>query len=318
MNVLITGSNGFVGKHLSDVLLSKSYYCTLSQRKAYVGPPLINNSTYIKKTISEETSWHKELQNIDYIVHCAALVHQKTGLSEASYREINTDGTITLAKQAAIAGVKRFIFISSIKVNGNLTEVDSPFQADDNNIPTDAYALSKYEAELGLRKIADKTDMEVVIIRPPLIYGPSVKANFYSMMKWVNNGIPLPFGRIKDNKRSLVSLDNLVDLIITCIEHPNAANQTFLVSDNNDISTFQLLTDIASALDVPLRLLPIPSTWLTLIARLIGKPAISDNLCGSLQVNISKTQELLNWQPTHLSNESMKKTATAFLDSSRK
>ncbi len=155
--------------------------------------------------------------------------------------------------------------------------------------------------------------MKVVIIRPPLVYGPGVKANFASMMKWVNKGVPLPLGGIKGNKRSLVSVDNLVDLIVTCIDHPNAANQTFMVSDDDDVSTSQLLANMATALDVPNRILPIPNTWFILAAKLMGKPAIAQRLCGSLQVDISKTKELLNWLPPYSSAESMKKTARAFL-----
>jgi UDP-glucose 4-epimerase len=180
-------------------------------------------------------------------------------------------------------------------------------------VPTDPYGLSKYEAEVGLREIAEKTGMEVVIIRPPLVYGPNVKANFASMMKWVNKGVPLPLGAITQNKRSLVSIYNLIDLIITCIEHPNAANQTFLVSDNEVVSTTGLLKNMALALNVPSRLLPIPVSWFTLASKLIGKPAISERLCGSLQVDISKTKELLSWTPPYSSKESLKKTADSFL-----
>ncbi len=234
------------------------------------------------------------------------------------FREVNTHGTLNLAQQAADAGVKRFIFISSIKVNGESTELGLPFKSDDHFIPTDPYGLSKYEAEVGLRKIAEKTGMEVVIIRPPLVYGPGVKANFAAMMKWVNKGLPLPFGGIKNNKRSLVSVDNLVDLIITCIDHPKAVNQTFLVSDDEDLSTSQLLSNMASALNVPNRLLPIPASWLSLVAKLLGKPAIAQRLCGSLQVDISKTKKLLNWRPPYSTAECMKKTADVFLKNNKK
>ncbi|WP_413700387.1 NAD-dependent epimerase/dehydratase family protein [Psychromonas sp. KJ10-10] len=154
--------------------------------------------------------------------------------------------------------MKRFIFISTIKVNGEETEIGQAFKADDDYIPTDPYGLSKYEAEIGLRKIAQQTGLEVVIIRPPLVYGPGVKANFASMMKWLNKGLPLPLGGINNNQRSIVSVDNLVDLICTCIDHPEAANETFLVSDDEDLSTTQLLTRLSRALEAPNRLLPIP------------------------------------------------------------
>jgi nucleoside-diphosphate-sugar epimerase len=235
-----------------------------------------------------------------------------------AFKEVNTYGTLNLAHQAADSGIKRFIFISSIKVNGESTELGKPFIPDDNFIPTDSYGLSKYEAEVGLRKIAKETGMEVVIIRPPLVYGPGVKANFASMMKWVNRGVPLPLGDITQNKRSLVSLDNLVDLIITCIDHPKAANQTFLVSDNEDVSTTGLLQNMATALSVKSRLVPIPVSWFNLASQLIGKPEISQRLCGSLQVDISKTMSLLNWQPPYSSTQSMKKTTDFFLNNLNK
>jgi nucleoside-diphosphate-sugar epimerase len=276
-----------------------------------------NNTNYVYiNSVNSDSQFDLASRGCHVIIHCAARVHVMDDSAENpldEFREVNTYGTLNLAQQAAEAGIKRFIFISSIKVNGESTELGKPFTPNDAHIPRDPYGLSKYEAEVGLRAIAEKTGMEVVIIRPPLVYGPGVKANFASMMKWVNKGIPLPLGGIKENKRSLVSLDNLVDLILTCIDHPNAANQTFLVSDDNDVSTTQLLTNMASALDVPNRLLPIPSSWFTLAAKLTGKPAISQRLCGSLQVDISKTQEMLNWQPPYSSAESMKKTADAFL-----
>jgi len=235
-----------------------------------------------------------------------------------AFREVNTYGTLNLAQQAADAGVKRFIFISSIKVNGESTELGSPFTPDDSYIPIDPYGLSKYEAEVGLRKIAAETGMEVVIIRPPLVYGPGVKANFAAMMKWVSRGVPLPLGGIKKNRRSLVSVDNLVDLIITCIDHPKAANQTFLVSDNEDVSTTALLKNIAKSLNIPSHLLPVPASWFNLASQLIGKPTIAQRLCGSLQVDISKTMALLDWKPPYSSTESMKKTADLFLENLNK
>ncbi|WP_435235567.1 UDP-glucose 4-epimerase family protein [Psychromonas sp. PT13] len=309
--ILLTGYSGFLGGRLLTTLSTRNV-CLLGRIKSFVVP----TSKQFVANIDAKENYQSALKCISIVIHCAARVHVMNDNSAnplEAFREVNTYGTLNLAQQAADAGVKRFIFISSIKVNGEFTEIDAPFRPGGNFIPSDPYGLSKYEAEIGLRKIAEKTGMEVVIIRPPLVYGPGVKANFASMMKWVSKGIPLPLGGIKQNKRSLVSIDNLVDLILTCIEHPNAANQTFLVSDDNDISTTQLLTNMAIALRVRSRLLPIPSSWFTLVAKLTGKPAISQRLCGSLQVDISKTKELLNWQPPYSAAECMKKTADAFL-----
>lgn len=311
--ILLTGGTGFLGSAILNALEQDNVRC-LGRHK----PSRLSASSYYKSEINEDTDFTLAVKNTNVIIHCAARVHVMNDSScnpLNDFREINAYGTLKLAQQAADAGVKRFIFISSIKVNGESTELGLPFKPDDNYIPTDPYGLSKYEAEIGLRKIAIKTDMEVVIIRPPLVYGPGVKANFASMIKWINKGLPLPLGGINENRRSLVSIANLVDLIITCIEHPNAANQTFLVSDDSDVSTTQLLANMATALGVKNRLLPIPSSWFTFSAKLIHKPTISQRLCGSLQVDISKTKELLEWKPPYSSVECMKKTANAFLES---
>lgn len=311
MELLLTGSTGFVGAFLASKLASHKLIEVGRNRERCEEKKYL----YIEK-LNGETSFQLDSFKCDVAIHCAARVHvmDDDALNPLqAFREVNTYGTLNLAQQAANAGVKRFIFISSIKVNGESTESGHPFKPDDSFIPTDPYGLSKYEAEVGLRKIAKDTGMEVIIIRPPLVYGPGVKANFASMMKWVNKGLPLPLGGIKGNKRSLVSVDNLVDLIITCIDHPNAANQTFLVSDNEDVSTVTLLQNMASALGVKSRLITIPPSWINFTTKLISKPSIYKRLCGSLQVDISKTTGLLNWNPPCLSQQSMKKTAENFL-----
>lgn len=317
MKLLLTGSTGFLGKVLTPSLNRDGIELILAGRDG--NKKSDSNYIYVNG-FNLDSQFNLMSQRCDVVIHCAARVHVMNDSSADplnEFRAVNTDGTLNLAQQAADAGVKRFIFISSIKVNGELTELGFPFKPDDNFVPTDPYGLSKYEAEVGLRKIAEKTGMEVVIIRPPLVYGPGVKANFAAMMKWMGKGLPLPLGGIKQNKRSLVSVDNLVDLVATCIDHPKAANQTFLVSDDDDVSTSQLLVNMASALQVPNRLLPIPSSWFALAAKIIGKPAISQRLCGSLEVDISKTKELLNWNPPYSSAECMKKTADAFLENLR-
>ena len=308
--IFITGSDGFIGKSLVSIITQNTSLDVFQSKR--VG----TNANECTLDFASDFNIESELSEIDVLIHCAARVHVMNDKSFDPYEAfhtVNTLGTLCLAQQAANAGVKRFIFISSIKVNGESTEPNFPFKPDEDFIPTDPYGLSKYEAEVGLRNIAEQTGMEVVIIRPPLVYGPGVKANFASMIKWMNRGLPLPLGGIRDNKRSLVSIYNLVDLIITCIDHPSAANNTFLVSDDDDLSTTQLLVNIASACNVPNRLLPVPSSIIVLIAKLIRKPEISQRLCASLQVDISKTKELLNWSPKYPDKESFEKTIQCFI-----
>ena len=233
------------------------------------------------------------------MVHLAARVHvmnHTVASSLAEFRKSNVEATLALATQAAKAGVKRFIFISSIKVNGEHTQPGHPFRADDQPAPQDPYGISKMEAEVGLRAIAQQTGMEVVIIRPPLVYGPGVKANFASMVKWLQRGVPLPLGAIH-NRRSLVALDNLVDLIITCIQHPAAANQTLMVSDGEDVSTTELLQRMAKALGKPARLVPVPQRLLEWGAAFVGKQDMARRLFSSLQVDLEPTRQLLGWKP---------------------
>ncbi len=239
----------------------------------------------------------ESLVGVDTLIHLAARAHvlsESTRNPLSEFRILNTEATLNLARQAAQAGVKRFIFLSSIGVNGiNNT---SPFSIDDSPAPVEDYAVSKFEAEIGLRKVEAETGMEVVIIRPPLVYGPNAPGNFGKLAKLASKNLPLPFGLIH-NKRSLVSLDNLVDLIITCIDHPNAANHTFLVSDDHDVSTTELLREMTLAAGKKPRLLPIPMSWLQLAGKLTGKQAVIDRLCGSLQVDISHTKDVLGWKP---------------------
>jgi len=209
---------------------------------------------------------------------------------------VNSLGTLNLACQAAKAGVSRFIFISTVKVNGERTEKDKPFRFNNPSMPEDAYGISKSEAEFGLRALSKQTGMEVVIIRSPLVYGPGVKANFAAMMKLASKNLPLPLGAIH-NKRSLVALDNLVDLIVTCIDHPKAANETFLVSDDQDVSTTELLNKMTVAAGKKPWLIPVPMKLIQLGAAVLGKKAVADRLCGNLQVDISHTKEVLGWTP---------------------
>jgi len=263
--------------------------------------------------------WTLALAGVEVIIHTAARVHvmkDKAINPLIEFRTTNVTGTLTLARQAAQVGVKRFIFISSIKVNGEGTLLGCPYTADDAPAPVDPYGISKMEAEQGLKALAAETGMEVVIIRPVLVYGPGVKANFRSMMHWLNKGVLLPLGAI-NNRRSLVAINNLVDLIVTCIDHPAAANQIFLVSDGEDLSTTELLGRMAKALGKPARLLPVPSFLLRAGAALIRKNNIAQRLCGSLQVDIEKTRSLLGWNPPVSVDEALKRTAKSFQSSLR-
>lgn len=252
------------------------------------------------------------LRDTNAVIHLGARVHV---LSESSqdplleFRRANVESTLNLARQAAAADVPRFVFVSSVKVNGECTAAGHPFTAGDDVAPQDPYGISKMEAELGLRQIADETGMEVVIIRPPLVYGPRVKANFASLMRAVQRGIPLPLASVTHNRRSFVALDNLVDLLITCIDHPAAANQTFLVSDGEDLSTADLLRRLGQAMEKPARLIPVPPSLLQLGANLLGKGDMAQRLLGNLQVDISHTRNTLNWRPPISVDEGLRRAA---------
>ncbi|WP_281544269.1 SDR family oxidoreductase [Grimontia sp. SpTr1] len=312
MKFFVTGGSGFVGRRVVEAGKSLGWHSVYQSRSATE-----NAEWQFVTQIDGDTDWSGALTGVDVVVHCAARVHQMTESQSpedvlASYREVNTLGTLNLARQAAQSGVKRFVFISSIKVNGEKTEKGGAFEPTLADSPTDPYGLSKYEAEIGLREIAEETGLEVVIIRPPLVYGPGVKANFESMMKLMRKGIPLPFGAI-NNQRSLVYIDNLVSLIMTCCEHPNAANKTFLVSDNDDVSTTRLMQQIADSMSRPARLIPIPQSLIEVSAKVLGKSHLSDRLCGNLQLNVTETLNTLSWKPPVTFEKGIHETVSAFL-----
>ena len=311
MKLLITGTNGFVGKSLCPELCNQGHAVLAAMRS--LDKQVVDVDKVLITSISKETDWCSALQNVEVVIHLAARVHVMNEVAVdalAEFHKVNVEGTLNLARQAAKCGVQRFIFLSSISVNGNNNL--KPFTDGDTQNPQDPYAVSKYEAEQGLLAIAKETVMEVVIIRPPLVYGPGVKANFASMMKWVNKNIPLPFGSIH-NQRSLVALDNLVDFIIHCIDHPKAANEVFLISDGEDVSTTELLQKVAKAFGKKALLLPIPVSLMTLAARLLGRGDVANRLFGSLQVDSSKARELLGWEPVITMDEQLNKTADAYL-----
>ena len=293
MKILLTGATGFVAKGVLAKLNKYKIRLTSKSKIPY------NFDDFFQKKISSTTDFSDCLKNIDLVIHTAARVHQMRDKSKdplIDFMEINCYGTLNLAMQAAEAGVKRFIFISSIKVNGEKTISGMPFRHDDIVNTNDPYAVSKYKAEVGLLEIAKNYDMEVVIIRPPLVYGPGVKGNFKSLMNLSKKNIPLPLGSIK-NKRSFVALENLVDLILICIDHPNAANKIFLISDDSDISTPRLIKLISNAFGSKVWLININTKLLKLFAKLIGKESIVNRLCDDFEIDIKHTKDTLSWTP---------------------
>ena len=307
--ILLTGANGFVGRELAVQLIDRGLAVRCIVR-GNSSSPVNEGSTIRIDSISPQQDWGSGLVGADTVIHTAARVHIMNDAVDNplfEFRKVNTAGTLNLARQASESGVRRFIYISSVKVNGEFTVKNCPFTPDSDFVPTEPYALSKYEAEKGLLALAENSDMEVVTIRPPLVYGPGVQANFRSLVSWVNSGVPLPLGAIS-NRRSLIALDNLVDLIITCIQHPAAANQTFLAGDGEDLSTTEILQRIGKALGKPARLIAFPVNLLTFVASLLGKKAVTQRLCSSLQVDISKTRMLLGWEPPVSVDEGLRRT----------
>lgn len=314
--VLVTGANGFVGKALVHHLIQDDRFTPMAAMRAPDARLLKNSEIVVIPDLSINSNWSKALVGVSAVVHLAARVHvmHDTAIDPlAEFRKVNVEGALGLARQAAAAGVHRFIFLSSVKVNGEVTQPDQPFTASDSPFPQDAYGQSKWEAEQSLHEIASQTGMEIVIIRPPLVYGPAVKANFATMMHWIARGVPLPLGAVTRNRRSLVALDNLVDLIVTCLHHPAAANQTFLVSDGEDLSTADLLMRMGQALGKPARLAPIPPGVLELCARLIGKTNLAQRLLGNLQVDIQHTRDVLGWHPPISVDEGLHRSALDYL-----
>jgi nucleoside-diphosphate-sugar epimerase len=311
--ILVTGANGFLGQALSAELQARHYAIRGALRSA------ADEGQIGVGDIGPDTNWEEALDRVDVVVHTAARVHiMRDACNDplSRYRHVNVEGTLNLARQAIVANVRRFIFISSIKVNGESTLPNRPFTVDDVCRPEDAYGISKWEAEVGLNQLAKTTGLEVVIIRPPLVYGPGVKANFQRMMRWIYRGLPLPLGAI-DNRRSLVALANLVDLTISCIEHSSAANQIFLAGDGQDVSTTELLRGMGKALDRPARLFPLPVSLLLAAATLLGKKEMAHRLTGSLQVDISRARLLLGWEPPISIEEGLYRVAQDFIQQSK-
>jgi nucleoside-diphosphate-sugar epimerase len=313
--VLVTGATGFVGGAVVRQLLKDRVPVRAALRST--ASSCLPTEVQLAKNVDITTDfdWSSALKDCDAVVHAAARVHimRDPAIDPlAAYRRTNVGGTINLAKQAAALGVRRFVFVSSIKVNGERTTAGNPFREDSVPAPIDAYGRSKYEAECALQALAAVTSMELVIIRPPLVYGPRVKANFLKLMQLVHSGIPLPFGAI-DNRRTFVGLQNLAHLIATCLREPSAAGQLFLAGDGEDMSTSDLLRRIGLALNRPARLIAIPQKLLTACATLVGKREAAHRILGSLQVDISKARTILAWQPPITVDEGLEFAAAAFL-----
>lgn len=314
--ILVIGATGFVGRALVRRLVTEGQSGNLVIAVRRTGVEWLEGVRTVQVgELNPATEWTALLRGVDIVINCAArvpLINGKNIDSLDEFRTVNLHGTVALAQQAAVAGVRRFIYISTIKVNGEFTEYGHPFTADGLTSPQDPYAISKFEAEQSLRQIGAETGMELVVIRPPLVYGNGVKGNFASLIRLVLKGVPLPFAAVTDNCRSLVALDNLIDLICTCMRHPAAANQTFLVSDGDGLSTAELLKQLGIAIGKPIRLFYIPTKLLKIAFVGVKKRGVYQRLCMSLEINIEKNKELLGWTPPVSISEALCKTIEGF------
>ncbi|WP_285421058.1 NAD-dependent epimerase/dehydratase family protein [Pseudomonas sp. efr-133-TYG-23] len=316
--ILLTGGTGFVGRPLLEALVTARYpVVNVTRRSAAFALPGVQNC--VIPTLSGDNDWSASLHGVEVVIHSAGRAHIMNETHSnplQAFREVNVDATLNLARRAAEAGVKRFIFVSSVKVNGEETEKNRAFKPSDVPAPRDDYGVSKAEAELALMTLAKQTAMDVVIIRPVLVYGPGVKANFEKMLCAVYKGLPLPFRTI-NNRRSLVFIDNLIDLIRVCIHHPKAANRIFLVSDGVDLSIGQILGKLAVAMNKKSRIFSFPQSLLGLGASVVGKKEFFQRLCGSLQVDIADTRALLGWAPPVSIDEAFAITARSYQEEQR-
>lgn len=309
--VLVTGASGFIGQRVCSVFVARGYTVSAVVRSGLWHPqsPAGTLRMFAVGGMNASTEWAETLEGVDSVIHCAARAHviketARNPLEE--FRMVNVGGTIRLAEQCVSAGVRRFIFLSSIGVLGTNTNSRGPFSASDIPAPAEDYALSKLEAEEGLRELARTSSMEVVIVRPPLVYGRGVKGNFARLLQLLERGIPLPLSAV-ENRRSLVGIDNLVDLLLRCVEHPRAAGEVFLVSDGEDLSVSSLLQRMARMMGRSPRLFPVPVSLLRLAGAVTGRQVEVDRLVGSLQVDITRTRELLDWNPPLTVDEGLRR-----------
>ncbi|MFZ6817400.1 UDP-glucose 4-epimerase family protein [Undibacterium sp. Ji22W] len=315
-NILITGATGFVGSHLLQMALAQNREVICPVR----GSSTSDSQTPVIGTIDRNTDWHVYLTNVHTVIHCAARVHVMNDTEAdplAAFREVNLHGTLRLAEQAAAAGVGQFIYLSSVKVNGEMTALGEAFTESDKPQASDPYGISKQEAEAALLALGQRTGMAITIIRPPLVYGRGVAANFLSLLIWVKKQIPLPLGSIH-NQRSFVFVKNLTDFILHCVQNPQAYNQVFLISDGKDLSTTELLREAAKALEVPSRLLPFPAGLINFSATLIGKKNIADRLCQSLSIDSSKARDLMQWTPPYSVQQGLRESAASLVSTNNK
>ncbi|EKO3813559.1 NAD-dependent epimerase/dehydratase family protein [Vibrio harveyi] len=295
MTILVTGATGFVGQNLTQ--LNQNFRCVIREGEHHSFA-----DSYTVSTIDASTDWSNCFEGVDAIIHLAGLAHNKS-YTDAEYRAVNTDGTLRLALKAAEAGVKRFVFVSSIGVNGT-NSYDSAFLPSDAADSHNSYAQSKHEAELGLWDISKQTGLEVVIVRPTLVYGPNAPGNFGMLTKLVNSIPFLPFG-LANNRRDFISVGNLVDLLIVCAKHKNAPGNIFLASENNTVSTRDFVNAIAAGQGKKVFQIPIPVSFMRLAGRMIGKSAMIEQLFGNLEVDSSNLKDILNWTPPYSMKDSM-------------
>lgn len=312
--ILITGATGFVGSHLVQMALAQSRDIICPVRTANIQS---DTSSPVIGTIDRHTDWKMHLDDVSTVIHCAARVHVMNDTVDdplAAFREVNLYGTLRLAEQAAAAGVSQFIYLSSVKVNGEKTQAGHPFTENDVPQASDPYGISKQEAEVALMTLGQRTGMAITIIRPPLVYGKGVAANFLSLLIWVKKQIPLPLASIH-NQRSFVFVKNLSDFILHCVQNPLAYNQTFLISDGKDLSTTELLHEAAKALEVPARLFPVPAWLILLMAKMVGKRNIADRLCQSLCIDSHKAREQMKWSPPYTIQQGLRESAANLIHS---
>lgn len=314
--VLVTGATGFVGRTLCEVLTQRGLQVRAATRTAQV---LCANAAEVCVVgeINERTDWSRALENVDWVMHLAARAHVlgAAAAEQAAYREVNSLGTATLATAAAHSGVSRFVFLSSVKVNGETTPAGA-YSARDEPQPADAYAVSKWEGELAVRHASSGSEMQCAIVRSPLVYGPGVRANFLRLLRWVDRGVPLPLKAVK-NRRSLISVWNLADALMRVAEHPAAAGRVWMVSDGSDVSTTDLVCALALAMGRKARLLTVPVGLLYLAGTLAARQAEIDRLCGSLVVDISETREQLQWTPPLTLQAGLERTVAWYLSQER-
>lgn len=320
MKVLVTGATGFVGKALCQRLLADNHELNIVTRGVTEDPAGVRASFNLGD-ISTCPDFSGALEGVEVVLHLAARGHILTAEdSEAltAFRAVNTAASLALAKQGAAAGVRRFIFLSSIKANGEFTRPGQRFNHVDEPTPLTPYGISKLEAEIELRQLAATTGLDVVIIRPPLVYGRGVGANFRTMMNCVHRRVPLPLASVTHNWRSLIGIDNLVDLLAICVEHPAAANQIFIPGDDEDVSTAELLRRLGHAMGRPALLFPCPVEMLRIGAAMLGRIDMAQRLISSLQVDSSHARNVLGWSPKVSLDEGLRRAAESFIRDSKR